>query len=451
MALPPSDDREPNSPSDDRLLATNDPWRWALPAILVMSVVVRLVYSLGIARGLLHIQPELQSTDLYHDIARTLLDGNGYRYSADKPLTASRPPGYPLFLLAIFSVAGVNYVWVQVAQALLGAVGCWLLFLLGRWVHSSKLGLAAAGLYAIYPNSIEYSARLYSENVFFPVFLAFAYLLCRASYKGSVRHGVAAGAAWGASLLTRGTLLALPLALPIGIALSRTHRSPASRWVRWVVPSLLAASLVVAPWAARNYALTGAFVPVSTWGWPPIYFGTQVAKGMTRWVDSLSEDAAATQHLEDLFAGQSQNGDTDSSPTFIEVRFDRFAKTQTLAEWGSDPVGVAERAAMGLCYTWFYTFGSKLRLFSLAVHLPLFVLFVLGVVGMARRYRESFVRAWPALGLILYVNVFQAVAYPHVRYMTPAIVLSFLFSGLPLIELGQRMFRWGQPSVSSRR
>ena len=317
------------------------------------------MFSLGIARGLLHIQPELESTDGYHEIAHTLLDGHGYRFSSDEPLTALRAPAYPLFLLAIFSIAGINYVWVQVAQALLGAVGCWLLFLLGRWVHSTKLGLAAAALYAIYPNAIEYSARLYVENLFFPIFLGFAYLLCRASYNGSMRYGFAAGAVWGASLLTRGTLLAFPFALPIGIALSRKHRSPAFQWLRWVVPSLVAATLVVAPWVARNYALTGAFIPVSTWGWPPIYHGTQVAKGMTHWVDSLSEDVAATKHLRDMFREQSQNGDTDVTPTANEVRYDQFAKKQTLADWGSDPVGMAERAAMGLGYTWFYTFGAN--------------------------------------------------------------------------------------------
>lgn len=439
MALPRSDGHEPSALTDNRLAVGNGGWRWALPTILVISVVVRLVYSLGIARGILHIQPELESTDGYHEIARTLLAGNGYRFASDEPLTALRAPIYPLFLLAIFSIAGVNYVCVQVAQALLGAVGCWLLFLLGRWVHSNKLGLAAAALYAIYPNAIEYSARLYAENVFFPIFLAFAYLLCRASYEGSVRHGFAAGAAWGASLLTRGTLLAFPFALPIGIALSRTHRSPPSKWFRWILPSVVAAAVVVAPWAARNYALTGAFVPVSTWGWAPIYHGTQVAKGMTHWVDSLDVDLTATRSLRDTFRQQSQNGDADVTPAAGEVRYDQFAKQQTLADWRSDPVGKVERSVAGLGYTWFYTFGAKLRAFSLAVHLPLFVLFVLGVVRMARRYNESFVRAWPAFGLILYINVFQALAYPHVRYMAPAIILSFLFSSLPLVDLSHWM------------
>jgi len=404
---------------------------------MVLAVIARLAFSLGISRGLLHIQPELESTDNYHLIARSLFEGHGYRFSADGSPATQRAPAYPAFLLAIFSIAGVDYVWVQVAQALLGALGCWLLFLLGRWVLSNELGLAAAALYAIYPNSIEYSARLYSENVYFPIFLAFSYLLCRASFEGSTRRGLAAGAAWGASLLTRGTLLALPFALPIGIALSRTHRSPRFRWLRWAMPALLAGVLVVAPWAARNYALTGAFVPVSTWGWAPIYHGTQVAKRMNEWVDLQSVDIAASQHVRDVFNQQSQNGNASESAGARAVRYDQLAKKLTLADWSSDPLGMVGRAVAGLGYAWFFTFGAKLRVLSLATHLPLFVLFVLGAVTMARKYREAFIRAWPALGLILFVNVFQAVAYPHVRYMAPAIALSFLFSALPLVGLSR--------------
>jgi hypothetical protein len=250
-----------------------------------------------------------------------------------------------------------------------------------------------------------------------------------------MRYGIAAGVAWGASLLTRGTLLGFPFSLPVGVALSRTHRR---HWLRWIIPFFIAATVVVAPWVARNYPLTGSFVPVSTWGWPAIYSGTQVAKRMWDWVDLGGEDAAAREHIQTMFLQQSRNEDLSNAGATREVRYDQFAKALTLADWSSDRIGVAERAAMGLGYTWFFAFGAKLRLLSLAIHLPLFVLFVLGAVTMARQYREAFVRAWPALGLILYVNVFHAVAYPHVRYMAPAIALSFLFSGLPLVSFVHR-------------
>ncbi len=422
------------APSDPRI--SGRPWHRTLVAILVLAFLVRVAFSLGISRGLLDIRPELESTDGYHLIAQSLYDGHGYRFSPDKPLTLQRAPAYPAFLLAIFSITGVDYVWVQVAQAALGAVGCWLIFLLGRWVLSIELGLMAALLYALYPNSILYSARLYAENLYFPAFLAFAYLLCRASFEGSVRHGFGAGIVWGAGLLTRGTLLPLPFVLPVGIVLSRWHRSPTSRWLRWSLPALLAGILVLMPWALRNHALTGHFVPVSSWAWGPMYQGMQVAKQANQWQNLSDLDMQAGLHIRELAAQEFGRDDgTVIAVPSDEIRYDAIARDLTLTEWADDPVAVVLRAIRGVFYTWFFAFGPSMRLVSLAVHVPLLLLFVTGAIQMSKRHPDAFTKAWPALGLILFVNAFYALAYPHVRYMAPAIALSLIFSALPLLTL----------------
>ncbi len=129
---------------------------------------------------------------------------------------------------------GVDYIAVQVAQALLGALCCWLLFLLGRWVAGIEVGLMAALILALYPNAVTYSANLYSENLFFPLFLALAWFLCRCRLLTAPSPSDSAPASSGVwSLLTRGTLLPLLVVVPIGIALSRAHRSPARKWLRW--------------------------------------------------------------------------------------------------------------------------------------------------------------------------------------------------------------------------
>jgi 4-amino-4-deoxy-L-arabinose transferase-like glycosyltransferase len=410
-------------------------WLILLVLVLLLATGARLTYSLGITRAVNHAQPELQTTDGYHLIAQSMYAGHGYRFSTDAAPATERPPAYPAFLYSIFSIFGVDYVAVQIAQALLGALGCWLLFLLGRWVWSIELGLTAALLYALYPNSVTYSANLYSENLFFPLFLALALFLCRAAYEGSARYGLLAGVAWGLSLLTRGTLLPLLLFVPIGIALSPWHRSPASRWLRWSVPALAAGILVVAPWAWRNYSLTGAFVPVSTWGWAPMYHGTQVAKRMTEWTDLAEVDDAAMRHVHDEF--RRQEGELDPRPELAgreAVRYDRFAQRLTLAEWRADPLGFVERGALGSLFAWFFVFGARLRIASLIVHLPIFVLFIIGVVVLARTAKPALARAWPALGLVLFVNAFHAVAFPHVRYMSPAIALALMFAALPLLQ-----------------
>jgi 4-amino-4-deoxy-L-arabinose transferase-like glycosyltransferase len=410
--------------------------RRPLLAILVTAVLLRLVFSLGITRGALHVLPEREISDGYNQIAENLDRGLGYRELAQLPPTVTRPPGYPFFLLGLFQVFGIRYLWVQIAQAMLGAVGCWILFAMGRWVLSEKLGLTAAALFAVYPNAVEYSARLYAENLYFPLFLGFAYMLCRASMEGSVRRGLATGALWGAGILTRGTLIALPLALPIGIALSRAHRRPFGRWLRWTVPAALAAVIIVAPWTARNERLTGRFVPVSAWGWAPFYHGIQCSKQMLRWADLRPVDKAADARRHQIVVDRLYGGDrTKAFASSLEyVRHEDVARDLVLEEMKRDPAGTIVRGLAGIPFTWFQTLGPKMRVVSLIVHLPLMILFGLGAVRMRRRHPEAFVRALPALGIIAFVNLFQALVFPHVRYMSPAIALSFLFSALPLTD-----------------
>ena len=156
-------------------------WPLWLGAILVLAVLLRLGYSFGVARGLLDLQPQLEANDGYGLIAENLYAGNGYRFAPDKLPTAMRAPVYPLMLWGTFEVFGVNYAVIQVLQALLGALTCYLVFLLGRWVLSIEVGLIAALLCAFYPNAIIYSSRIYAENAYYPLFVGFAYLLCRIS------------------------------------------------------------------------------------------------------------------------------------------------------------------------------------------------------------------------------------------------------------------------------
>lgn len=411
--------------------------------ILILAVVLRLAFSFVLTRGVLHVSPEDEITDGYHTIAENLVRGDGYRQFLDHPPTLERPPGYPVFLFLIFRSAGVNYVLVQIAQALLGALGCWLLFELGRWVLSPQLGLAAALLYAVYPNSIEYSSRLYSENLHFPLFLAFALLLCRAAWTASWVKGVAVGALWAASTLTRGTLLAFPFALPFWFLLSRRHRSSVSSHLRWALPAFAAAIAVLAPWTIRNYQLSGSIVPVSTWGWAPFYHGIQCSKRMLAWDDLGSIDQKASETRYEIVVDRLYDGDrTKAFASAREyVRHEAVARDLVLAELRGDPLGAIFRAAVGVPFTWFQTFGSKMRILSLAIHLPLMILFVIGAWRMHSVFPQAFARAYPALGLILFVNLFQAVVFPHVRYMSPAIALSFLFAGLPLCEWVDRSRR----------
>lgn len=408
--------------------------------IVAVAVVVRLVFAFGVARGLQQIRPELEVTDGYERIAEHLHDGLGYRLVPDHPPTLQRPPGYPFFLAAIFAVADVNYAAVQIVQALLGGLCCWLLFLLGRWVLGPSLGLAAAFLGAVHLAAIEYSARLYSENLYFPLFLAFALFLVRAASRASARDGFWAGLFFGLGLLTRGTLLAFPPFLALLLFVPRRARIGARHLWRWAIPAALAALLVISPWAARNYRLAGVPVPVSAWGWAPFYHGIQCSKGMLHWADLRAIDQAADRARHQIVVDRLYGGDRAAAyATAAEaVRHEAVARDLVLEEIRRDPPGFVARGLVGIPFSWFQTLGRGKRLLSLVIHLPLFALFLLGTAWMSRREPAAFARAWPAWLLVAFVTLFQAFVFPFARYLAPAVALSFLFSGYALLRLARR-------------
>jgi hypothetical protein len=275
---------------------------------------------------------------------------------------------------------------------------------------------------------------LCTENLFFPLLLGFGLFLSIAVTRASPLHGAIAGAFWGLGLLTRGTLLAFPIALPLLLAVSPDHRRSWRAWWRWALPALAAGTLVVAPWAARNYRLTGEVIPVSSWGWAPFYHGIQVSKEMLRWGDLRSVDIQAdrTRHdivVERLYAGDRARAWASSREM---VRHEKVARDLVLAEIRRDPAGWLGRGIAGIVFTWFQTLGRTKRILSLAIHLPLMLLFVAGVAGMARRNAGAFARLVPALAVILFVDLFQGFVFPFVRYMAPAIALSFVFAAQPI-------------------
>ncbi len=168
------------------------------------------------------------------------------------------PPLYPCFVGGLSTAFG-SLTAVKWAQALLGALLAPLLFRLGERAWGERVGLVAGGLAALYPELVWYCAHFWSE-ILFVTLLWWAFERLLASEGGSAGAAGAAGLLWGLAALTRETvLLFVPLA-----ALWLAWGREAGR--RRALAFLFAATVVIAPWTLRNFALTGAFVPVATRG-----------------------------------------------------------------------------------------------------------------------------------------------------------------------------------------
>jgi len=169
------------------------------------------------------------------------------------------PPLY-LYVLGGLSAAFGGLAAVQWAQALLGALLAPLLYRLGSAAYGERAGLVAAGFAAFYPELVWYAAHFWSEVVFVTLLWWGLERLVAADEASTRWPPLAAGALFGLAALARETVL---LFVPLVALWLFWHRPSGARRAAIFV---LAVAAVVLPWTLRNYAVTGAFVPVATRG-----------------------------------------------------------------------------------------------------------------------------------------------------------------------------------------
>lgn len=226
---------------------------WA--AILLAAMLARFVFA-GAVVGF-DTPPKADEAD-YHAIALNLTEGDGFASFDGKP-TARRPPGYPLFLSALYSVTGESPRAARVAQVILGVAVVLLTGLLARRYFGSAVALCAAALAAVNPFLVFMSGYLLTENLYL-VFLLSALVLARGprALCASRRRALGTGALLGLATLVRPTGLPMFEWMLVAVVL---FAGVAWR-VRVVHAAIVAAAfaLVVFPWYARNASVVGGWV-----------------------------------------------------------------------------------------------------------------------------------------------------------------------------------------------
>lgn len=161
---------------------------------------------------------------------------------------AIRTPGYPAFLALIYLIFGVNnQMAVVVVQAFVFVGICLLVFVIGKRVHSERLGILAAALTAAFSPLPYFGAMAMTELWTAFLLTATVAVTFRAYHSGSFSLAAASGFLASATALTRPVFVLLPFAL-FGAATLLDRR----QWRRWGL-AIAVALLTLAPWFTYNY------------------------------------------------------------------------------------------------------------------------------------------------------------------------------------------------------
>lgn len=230
----------------------NRRWLWL---ILATGLALRIAWAC--------ITPAMPVSDFdwYHSVAEQVAQGNGYRRSAASPLTALRPPGYPLFLAAVYRLASFSQPAARIANAFLGAAVIYLTYLLAQTIYDRRHALLAAALAAFTPSLILYNGLLASENLAAPLLIASMVAFVCAMQSAQKPWFLLAGALLGLATLTHPNTSLLVIFF---LGYWALRRPPLRLYLAGSVLTCLALGLVVAPWSLRNTRVFGRFIPLST-------------------------------------------------------------------------------------------------------------------------------------------------------------------------------------------
>lgn len=217
-------------------------------AVFALALSARLYYLHEIRASPLFTAPVVDART-YVEEARYLSEVS----FAGRPAPFWQPPLYPVLLGVLFVLAGDDLYLPRLIQAVIGALVCVLICLLGYRVFGAGIGLGAGFAAALYGPFIYFGGEL------LPTLLACCLnllVLLLVIGEGGWARWLAAGVLLGLSALAvANVLLFVPVLLGYLYWRQRQLRPP--------VLLLLGCALVIAPVAYRNWAVGGDLVLIS--------------------------------------------------------------------------------------------------------------------------------------------------------------------------------------------
>jgi 4-amino-4-deoxy-L-arabinose transferase-like glycosyltransferase len=227
--------------------------------------------------------PELKNDAYNYDVmAKNFLDNGywGYTDSYSHKRAALKPnavitPGYPMFLAAIYSVTGYKdgspLQTVRTIQAIIGALTCLIVYLLGKKVGNRKVGLIASFFYAIYPSFVWATTLILTETLYNFLFLLYLYIQIRLlDNLKSIKAAVVCGLVFAAAIFVR------PVAIPLIVVpfVYQYIKSGDRQVIKTFAFTLAGLAAVLIPWWIRNVVVLDKFILLATQTGNPLIAGS---------------------------------------------------------------------------------------------------------------------------------------------------------------------------------
>jgi len=237
-------------------------YRRAGAVVLLAALFLRVVWALII--------PTLPISDsaAYDILARNLTEYSTYGWTPDRP-SAYWPVGTSAIYAVFYKIFGHSYTPIVAFNIVVGVGLVSLTMSLARRFFGEATGLISGMVMALWPSEIMFVTVLNSELPF-TLSISAALLFWSSEKLSLTARGVSVGLCLAAAVYLRPVALLLPVVFAISSFIQGRHS------VKTIASAALALFVIVgamAPWSARNTALFGEFVLMSTNFGPTLWMG----------------------------------------------------------------------------------------------------------------------------------------------------------------------------------
>lgn len=357
----------------------------------------------------------------YGAVAQNLLDKG---YAPLGKLTRRDASLYPAFIALIYLLTGGSQLAVKIAQCGVFAGTCLLAFDIGKRLFNLRTGLIAGLFCALNPMMLRYIPDLHMETLLTFAMTLTVWCTVRFHAKPTIANAILLGAVGILTTLMKAVGFPyLFVFAGIWLWLQLRQRRQETAFAEAAVPRapnpyltlaamFLTMALILAPWTARNYRVTGRFILIA----PGLsdsflrgYIFTKTDYALLRlppytyaenecnnWFKQICRDAGTVWELDDV---------TD------DKTLGKVAKQMIVTQ----PLNTVRKIVVGL-FTFWYQMTSRMNSLFAALHA--LAAWTLAIVGWRRSRREGR-PAWLLFAPILTMNLFVATLISLGRYSVP--------------------------------
>jgi 4-amino-4-deoxy-L-arabinose transferase-like glycosyltransferase len=385
-----------------------------------------------------HLHP-LYNQDVYADgydyLAHNLAAGDGYRFYPDTARTTMREPGYPLLLAGLLIAFGNSFTAVKVTNLCLALSTAWLMTRIARRASSSPILIFVPPLlFLFHPATVVAESRGGVELLFTFLLVLFTVVLYWAMVGNLWWIYGLSGSVLGLAVLVKSTPILFPLFLLVYLIV--VERKGTLATFGRVALMLVAMFVVLSPWIARNYSLTGKFIPTASVLGVSMQAGQYICEHRSSGEPMWRLDREASYERDNLARslGYSFKQSDFYYQTFYspadEVSFSSALSRQVVDVYRNDPLLCLKCVSSNMIYFWSAGKTGQSTVANMIVQLPYLILGIAGIVVSVRKRHFKLV-VIPVL-FIFYFLCVHAPILAQARYSMPLLPFISILAGIAL-------------------